>query len=134
MTDASPHDVLAVLADVEAYPLWSDIHESVTVVDRHPSGQPHHVSAVVKVLGIRGRQSLEFHWGSDWMNWDATESTRERAGHAEYTLVRELDRTRVRLDLTVEPTTPLPEFLLRRGADKVMAALTEGLRKRVSSP
>lgn len=38
----------------------------------------------------------------------------------------------MRVDLTVEPTVLLPELFLRRGSDKVMAALSEGLRRRIS--
>lgn len=66
------------------------------------------------------------------MVWDAISGTRERVGHVEYNLTRGLDGTRVRVDLTTEPTVPIPEFLLRRGSDKVMAALSDGLRSRLS--
>jgi len=54
------------------------------------------------------------------------------AGHVEYTLTRELGGTRVRVGLTVEPTILLPGFLIRHGSEKVMTALTDGLRKRIS--
>lgn len=132
VTGAAPEVILGVLSDVEAFPSWSDIHQDVKVVDRYPDGRPHHAKTVIKAMGIRGRQLLELHWGADWMVWDAIEGTRESAGHVEYTLTPELEGTRVRVDLTVEPTIPLPGFLLRRGSDRVMAALSDGFCRRIS--
>lgn len=76
MTDTAPEEILGVLSDVEAFPSWSDIHRHVTVVDRYSDGRPHHAKTVIRVMGIRGRQLLEFHWGPDWMVWDAIEGTR----------------------------------------------------------
>lgn len=133
--DAEPKVILDALADVEAFPSWSDIYEDVVVTDRYPDGRPHHASVVLKVMGIRARQLLEFHWGPRWMVWDAIESTKERAGHAEYSLTELLDGgTRVAFHLTVEPTVPLPDFAVARGTKKIMTSLTDGLRQHICGP
>lgn len=131
-TGVAPEAILDVLSNVEAFPSWSGIHRKVTVVDKYPDGRPHRASTVLKVMGIGGRQVIEFHWGPDWMVWDAIEGTRESAGHVEYNLMRLLDGTKVRVDITVEPTIPLPSFLMRWGSDKVMTSLADGLRRHIS--
>jgi hypothetical protein len=56
----------------------------------------------------------------------------QHAQHVEYTLQRETeDRTRVRFEITLEPSAPIPEFLLNRARRKILYAATEGLRRRV---
>jgi hypothetical protein len=37
----------------------------------------------------------------------------------------------VRFDITIEPSAPIPEFLIKRARKSVLQAATEGLRMRV---
>ena len=130
--DASPEAILAALADIDEVPNWSTLHRSAEVVDRHPDGRPHHVSATVKIMGITDRELLEYHWGEDWMVWDAQDTFQQRGQHGEYKLIREGDRTRVRFDLIIELAAPIPEFLLRRARKMVLDAAVDRLRSRVT--
>ena len=41
------------------------------------------------------------------------------------------DRTRVRFEITLEPSAPIPEFLVNRARRKILYAATEGLRRKV---
>ena len=64
--------------------------------------------------------------------WDADKTLQQHAQHVEYTLQRETeDTTRVRFEITLEPSAPIPEFLVNRARKKVLYAATEGLRRRV---
>ncbi|OOK70588.1 polyketide cyclase / dehydrase and lipid transport family protein [Mycobacterium kansasii] len=38
--EASPKEILDVVADIEAMPEWSDIHQSAQVLERHDDGRP----------------------------------------------------------------------------------------------
>ena len=59
---------------------------------------------------------VEYHWGPDWMVWDAQKTSQQHAQHGEYNLSREGDeKTRVRFTITVEPSAPLPEFWVQPG-------------------
>lgn len=130
--DASPAAILAALADIDEVPNWSNLHRCTEVLDRHPDGRPHHVSATVKIMGITDRELLEYHWGEDWMVWDAQGTFQQRGQHGEYKLIREGDRTRVRFDLIIELAAPIPEFLLRRARKMVLDAAVDRLRSRVT--
>jgi hypothetical protein len=104
----------------------------VEILDKYDDGRPHHVRATIKVLGLVDKEILEYHWGPDWVVWDAKATTQQRAQHVEYTLTREgPDSTRVRFDITVEPSGPIPAFLVRRASNMVLATATEGLRQQV---
>ncbi len=123
---------MEALADMDAVPSWSSVHKRVEVVDAHPDGRPHHVKVTIAVTGIHDTELLEYHWGPDWMVWDAAKTTQQHGQHGEYNLTREGDdKTRVRFTITVEPWAPLPEFWVNRARKKILHAALEGLRKRV---
>ncbi|MEB3022898.1 SRPBCC family protein [[Mycobacterium] crassicus] len=130
--DAPPEKILDALADVSDVVTWSPVHKSMEVLDKYEDGRPHHVRATIKVLGLVDREILEYHWGPDWVVWDAKATAQQRAQHVEYNLTREgPDSTRVRFDITVEPTGPIPAFMVRRASKLVLQTATERLRERV---
>ncbi len=123
---------MEALADIDALTEWSPVHKRMEVLDRYDDGRPHHVKATIKVLGLVDNEILEYHWGPDWVVWDAENTFQQHGQHVEYTLKREgVDKTRVRFDITVEPSGPIPEFLVKRASKIVLDAATAGLRKRV---
>lgn len=130
--DASPEAILDALADIDEVPTWSTLHRSVEVVDRHPDGRPHHVKATVKIMGITDKEMLEYHWGDDWMVWDAQDTFQQRGQHGEYKLVREGDNTRVRFDLIIDLAAPIPAFLIKRAKKLVLDSAVDRLRSRVT--
>ncbi len=135
MIDAPPDVIMEALADMDAVPSWSSVHKRVEVIDKHPDGRPHHVKVTISVTGIHDTEMLEYHWGPDWMVWDAKKTAQQRGQHGEYTLTREgYDKTRVRFAITVEPFAPLPEFWVNRARKKILHAALEGLRERVMGP
>jgi hypothetical protein len=130
--DASPEVILDALADMEDVPSWSSVHQRVEVLDRHPDGRPHHVKATLKLMGVTDREVLEYHWGPDWMVWDAEDTFQQRGQHGEFILTRLGDQTRVRFDLCIDVAAPIPEFLARRAKRIVLDAAIERLRSHVS--
>jgi uncharacterized protein YndB with AHSA1/START domain len=132
--DAPPEVIMEALADMDAVPSWSSVHKRVEVVDKYPDGRPHHVKVAIAVTGIRDTELLEYHWGPDWMVWDARKTPQQHGQHGEYNLTREGDeKTRVRFTITVEPVAPLPEFWVNRARKKILRSALEGLRERVMS-
>ncbi len=130
--DASPEAILDALADVDNLVSWSPVHKHMEVLDQYADGRPHHVRATIKVLGLVDKEILEYHWGPNWMVWDAKATGQQRGQHVEYTLTREgPDHTRVRFDITVEPAGPIPAFIVRRASKLVLQIATERLRERV---
>ncbi|MCV7100202.1 SRPBCC family protein [Mycobacterium palustre] len=131
--DAPPESIMEALADMDTVPSWSAVHKKVEVIDSYPDGLPRHVKVTIRVMGIIDTQMLEYHWGPDWMVWDAKKTIHQRGQHGEYNLIREGDnRTRVRFGITVEPSAPLPEFVINRARKKILRAALEGLRWRVT--
>jgi hypothetical protein len=130
--EAPPSVILDALADIEAVTSWSRLHKDLEVLDRYPDGRPHHVKATVKIMGLNDTELLEYHWGDDWVVWDAERTSRQRCQHGEYNLtpVGE-ERTRVRFDLTLDLAAPYPAFLVKRAKKLVLDVALENLRQRV---
>ncbi|WP_236978001.1 MULTISPECIES: SRPBCC family protein [Mycobacterium] len=130
--EAPQEAVMEALADVGVLMSWSPLHKSVEVLDYYPDGKPHHVKATVKILGLVDKEILEYHWGPDWVVWDAGKTNQQHAQHVEYNVTAEgPDKTRVRFDITVEPAGPIPGFIVRRASEHVLDAAAKGLRDRV---
>jgi hypothetical protein len=132
MFDAAPEAILDAIADIEEVPSWSTVHQHAEVLDRYPDGRPHHVKATVKIMGITDKELLEYHWGRDWVVWDASDTFQQRGQHGEYNLTREGDQTRVRFDIIVDLAAPIPEFLIKRARKIVLEVAIDRLRRRVT--
>ena len=131
--EAPPEAIMDALADVEALTSYSPAYKRAEVLDRYEDGRPHHVRIAVKVLGLLDEEVLEYHWGPDWLVWDADRTTQQYAQHVEYTLMPDHARTStvVRVQITVEPDSLIPDFLIKRAGKTMINAATEGLRNRV---
>ena len=130
--DAPAGAIMDVLADIEDVPSWSPVHKTAEVLDRHPDGRPHHVKATFRIMGITEKEVLEYHWGDDWMVWDAEDTLQQRGQHVEYNLTPEgEDRTRVRFDIILDLAAPVPAFIIRLAKKMVLDVATECLRKKV---
>jgi ribosome-associated toxin RatA of RatAB toxin-antitoxin module len=129
--EATPDEILQVLFDLESFPEWSSPHQEVEILERDDQGHPSKSRQVVKVVGITDTQVLDHSVHDDGVSWELVSSRQQRAQAGRYTLTPDGDSTQVRFDLMVDPTVPLPGFLVRKGANGVMDALTKGLRKRV---
>ena len=126
--DASPEAILDALADIEDVPSWSSVHRHAEVVDRHPDGRPHHVKATLRLMGVTDHEILEYHWGPDWVVWDAERTLQQQGQHGEYNLTRLGDRTQVRFDLVVDVAAPIPAFLVKRAKRIVLEVAVDRLR------
>jgi hypothetical protein len=129
--EAAPDAILDVLADIEALPSWTSVYRHAEVLDRHPDGRPHHVKATMRLMGISEKEVLEYNWGRHWVVWDAKETFQQRGQHGEYNLTPEGDKTRVRFDLIVDPSAPIPQFLIKKAKKLVLDVALERLRRRV---
>jgi uncharacterized protein YndB with AHSA1/START domain len=131
--EAPPEAIMDALADVEALPTYASGYKRAEVLDRYDDGRPHHVRLAVRVLGLVDEEILEYRWGPDWLVWDAERTKQQYAQHVEYTLRPDHTGTStvVRVDITVEPDSPIPDFLIKRAGKVLIDAATEGLRNRV---
>ncbi|WP_292989208.1 SRPBCC family protein [Mycobacterium sp.] len=129
--EASPDEILDVLFDLEALTEWSSTHQQVEILERDEQGRPTKSRQVVKIVGVTDEQVLDYSVHEDGVSWTLVSSKQQRAQQGRYTLSPNGDSTKVSFELTVDPTIPLPGFLIKKGAKGLMETATDGLRKRV---
>lgn len=129
--EATPEEVLAVITDVETAPSWSPQYESVQVIDTDDEGRPKTVKAKVKAAGLTDEQVVEYTWGDNTVSWTVVKASQVRSQLAKYTLTPVGDKTKVVFELTVDPSVPLPGFIIKRTLKGAMETATDGLRKQV---
>jgi hypothetical protein len=129
--EATPDDIMEVLFDLESLTEWSSAHQEVEILERDDEGRPKRSRQVVKIVGVSDEQVLDYSVHDDGVSWTLISSKQQRAQDGRYTLTPDGDGTRVRFELTVDPTVPLPGFLVKKGAKGLMETATDGLRKRV---
>src|ERR1700722_8230276 len=125
---------MEALGDVGVISEGSSLHKKVEVLDRYQDGRPHHVKATIKIMGLVDNEILEYHWGPDWVVYDAKETFQQHGQHIESRVHPEgVDKSRVHFDVTVEPAGPVPAFIVKRATKMVLDAATEGLRAWVAN-
>ena len=129
--EASPKEILDVVADVEAMPEWSSIHQSAEVLERDADGRPQRAKMKVKTTGVTDEIVLTYTWRDDGVRWTQESGKASRNQEGGYTLTTQGDKTRTKFDLALDPLVPLPGFVIKRALKGIMELNTDGLRKRV---
>ncbi len=131
LIEATPQEILDVIADVANAPSWSPQYQSAEVLDTHDDGRPRRVKMKVKAAGLTDEMEVEYRWTDTTAGWSLVKSSQLKAQDAVYTLTPSGDKTNVRFDLDVDPAIPIPGFLLKRTLKGAMETATDGLRKQV---
>ena len=129
--EASPDEIMDVLFDLESLTEWSSAHQKVEVLERDEDGRPTKSRQVVKIVGVTDEQVLDYSVHDDGVSWTLVSSKQQRAQEGRYRLIPDGEFTKVSFELTVDPTIPIPGFLIKKGAKGLMETATDGLRKRV---
>jgi hypothetical protein len=129
--EASPEEILDVIAHFEAMPEWSGPHQSAEILETGDDGRPSKVKMKVKVAGITDEQVVAYAWGDNVVSWSLVSSSQQKAQDGKYTLAPKGDDTLVTFEVSVDPNVPLPGFVLKRAVKGTMDAATQELRAQV---
>jgi ribosome-associated toxin RatA of RatAB toxin-antitoxin module len=129
--EATTKEILDVIADVGSAHTWSPQYQSAEVLDTYKDGRPKRVKMKVKAAGMTDEMEVEYSWGDNTAGWTLVKSGQLKAQNATYTFTPTGDKTKVRFDLEVDPSIPIPGFLLKRTLKGAMETATDGLRKQV---
>ncbi|OMC51451.1 cyclase [Mycolicibacterium fortuitum] len=129
--EATPQEILDVVADVEATPTWSPQYQRAEILESYDDGRPKQVKMTVKAAGLIDEQVIEYTWSENKVSWTLVSAGQLKAQDASYTLTPDGDKTKVRFDITIDLSVPLPGFILKRTMKGGVETATEGLRKQV---
>lgn len=133
--EAAPAEVMAVIADFEAYPEWAKGVTTADVVATNDSGLAERVYFELDVSPIRDEYTLAYEWhGDETVTWTLVEGKMLRALDGAYVLrERPGGVTEVTYRLALDVSIPLIGMLKRKGEKILIDTALKGLKKRVES-
>ena len=134
---ATPASVMAVIADVTAYPEWAEGIRRVEVLAADEKGRPERAAFRAGMAGIEAAYTLAYVYepgdgGVSWTTVSASGAVHDVRGA--YRLLVDGEGTAVTYTLRVEPAIPLPGYLKRHIEGSIVEAALEGLKRRVEGP
>ena len=135
VVDAPPADVMAVIADFDAYPTWAKGVQTADVRATGPDGRAEQVFFALDVSPIKDEYTLAYDWDHDReVTWSLVEGNMLKALDGAYTL-EDLGggRTEVTYRLALDVNIPLIGMLKRKGEKILIDTALKGLKKRVES-
>ncbi len=134
--DASPAAVMAVIADLPAYPQWSDGITSVEVLSKYEDDdRPADARFQLESGPIKDVYELEYDWTGDTrVTWTLTKGEMLTAMDGEYALTDNGDGpTTVHYRLAVDVKIPMIGMIKRKAEKVIVDTALKGLKKRVES-
>lgn len=134
--EATPAEVMAVIADFGKYPEWTGEVKEVEIVSTGAGGRAEQVRLVLDAGAIRDDHTLAYTWDGDReVSWSLVKSSMLRALDGSYTLVPVGDgsATEVTYRLAVDVKIPMLGMIKRKAEKVIIDRALSGLKKRVES-
>ena len=133
--DATPAEVMAVIADFPAYPEWAQGMKSAVVVKPGAEpDQPEQVHFELDATPIKDAYTLSYEWdGDNEVRWRLVEGKMLKSMDGAYRLSANASGTEVTYRLAVDIAIPMIGLLKRKAEKVVIDTALKGLKKRVES-
>ena len=134
--DASPAAIMAVIANLAAYPEWSDGITAVEVLSRYEEDdRPADARFTVDSGMIKDTYELEYDWEGDAsVSWTLSKGEMLTALDGSYRLSDNGDgTTSVAYQLAVDVKMPMIGMLKRKAEKVIIDTALKGLKKRVEA-
>jgi ribosome-associated toxin RatA of RatAB toxin-antitoxin module len=132
---ASPSEIMAVIADLPAYPDWSTGIKSAAVEESNPDGRPKRATFVIDAGVMKDTYTLEYDWtGDERVDWQLVGGgTMLKSQVGSYTLEPSGNGTEATYRLAVELKVPMLGMFKRKAEKVIIDTALKGLKKRVES-
>ena len=133
---ASPAAIMDVIADLPAYPQWSDGITEVTVLSIYEDdNRPADARFNLNSGAIKDTYELEYDWNGDAsVSWTLTKGDMLTAMDGVYALTDNGDgTTTVNYRLAVDVKIPMIGMIKRKAEKVIVDTALKGLKKRVES-
>lgn len=133
--NAEPGKVMAVIADIGAYPEWVSEYKETEVLDTDAQGRVTRARLVLDAGVLKDEQVLAYEWaaGGRKVSWSLVESALLRSLEGTYLLAPKGSGTEVTYQLTVDLLIPMIGMLKRKAERKITDSALKDLKKRVES-
>lgn len=137
--NATPEEVMAVIANLEDYPSWSDGFTGVEIISTHKDGGPKDVAFSISTPIGKDTYEISYIWsGNDAVSWTLNS---DDGGKPKSSMMKKLDgtyrltadgkATKVTYELEIDPKIPMMGFMKKKAASTIVDQALNGLKKRV---
>lgn len=127
-------DVLAVIADLPAYPDWNGEITHVQVLETLPGGRPRRARFAISSSGLSDEYELVYDWAPDGVGWQlAGPSQLQKSQVGSYRLVADGDATQVHYELRINSRLPLIGPMRRKIEKRIVDGALKELAARVAA-
>ena len=130
---ADPAVVMAVIADVGAYPEWIPAIKAVEVLATRPDGLASVVRFVLDAGVVADDYALAYEWADDEVSWHLVRGTSIKAMDGSYRLRRVIGGTEVEYALSIALDMPLLGVFKRKAESVVIGTALDALKGRVEA-
>jgi ribosome-associated toxin RatA of RatAB toxin-antitoxin module len=132
--DASPADVMAVIADFRSYPEWTGAVKQVEILSEYPDGRAQEVYFVLDAGAIKDEYTLAYEWAGDsQVRWSLVKARMLTSMEGSYTLADTGDgSTHVTYQLAVDVKIPMIGMIKRKAEKVITDTALKELKKRVA--
>jgi uncharacterized membrane protein len=129
--EAPPQRCYEVAVDFERYPEWAKDVKQVDVLERDDENRGARVEYRAAALGRSTRYVLEYDYAEApaAFSWKLVEGDMLRQLDGRYGFEPDSEGTRVSYKLTADPSIPLPGFIKRRAASKIIGTALKELKR-----
>ncbi|KQV16847.1 MULTISPECIES: SRPBCC family protein [unclassified Kitasatospora] len=132
--DATPAEVMAVIADFAAYPAWTGEVKEIEVLETAENGRAAQVRLLLDAGAIRDEHVLAYTWDGDReVSWTLVKSQMLRSLDGSYALAPAGSGTEVTYQLAVDVKIPMLGMIKRKAEKVIIDRALAGLKKRVES-
>lgn len=130
---AAKADIMAVIADLEAYPDWASGIREFTVQETGPDGRALRGRLTFDGGPFSDTVGLAYTWdGDDRVSWELVEKGAVVTGlHGTYSLAEAGGATEVTYELAVDVRVPMIGMVKRKGEKRIIDSALKGLKRRV---
>ncbi len=134
VVNATPKDIMTVIADFAAYPEWADSMRETEVLSTDEAGRPKQVRFKVDAGAISDEYTLDYTWSRNEVTWTLVRAKMVKGMDGAYVL-RDLgaEGTEVTYRLAVDVAIPMIGMLKRKAEKVIIDTALKGLKKRVES-
>ena len=132
VVDAPAADVMAVIADFDAYPTWVAAAKRVEVLETGPDGRAKQVHFVLDAGAVKDDYVLDYTWEGDRrVSWRLVKGQMQKRQEGSYTLVETGGRTEVTYAITIDLSIPMLGMIKRKAEKVILDTALKELKKRV---
>ncbi|HVA60002.1 MAG TPA: SRPBCC family protein [Mycobacteriales bacterium] len=130
--DATRDEVLAVIADFDAYPQWAGGIKRAQILETGEDGRATLVAFGLDAGIIKDEYTLAYDWDESGVSWHLIEAKAQKHQEGSYRLATGAGgRTEVVYELEIETSMPIPGLIKRKAQGTIMDTALKGLKKRV---